>query len=323
MLRVLLHFVIIQLVSGQFNPACFYVYPVMTSGQAFCNDADQKLLVGDFDGSGRSDLLCRQNGSIEIFYNLLKRQKQPLDFCQNKNSQLTAADFNGDKKQDLLCRAKDGKMKVLLADETGKFKDSAENVKAIDTCDSKSYVGDFNGDGRADIFCRHSDGKVSLSRMNTKGTFDGTEPMEWDWCDKEDELHAGDFNGDGRTDLLCRSSNNKVSIALANSTGKFNGTWSREWDWCNQDGVYLIVTDFNGDGYDDLFCYNSNLHEKSSVAFNTPYLYFKNGMKYQFHFCTRGGIDRFFVGFFNDDKRADIVCQTAIGKPHIGFSHCA
>lgn len=78
--------------------------------------------MGDFDGSGRSDLLCRQNGSIEIFYNLLKRQKQPLDFCQNKNSQLTAADFNGDKKQDLLCRAKDGKMKVLLADETGKFK---------------------------------------------------------------------------------------------------------------------------------------------------------------------------------------------------------
>lgn len=72
--------------------------------------------------------------------------------------------------------------------------DSAENVKAIDTCDSKSYVGDFNGDGLADIFCRHSDGKVSLSRMNTKGAFDGTEPMEWDWCDKEDELHAGRIN---------------------------------------------------------------------------------------------------------------------------------
>ncbi len=127
-------------------------------------------------------------------------------------------------------------------------------------------------------------------------------------------LHCvpGDFNGDGKDDLLVHDGN---SILIHRSTGNaFEVVFSSvghvpvSWQFASDDQFF--VADFNGDGKDEVVVYNG-------TNWNKPYLGLlagdgANGLKliavYEGSLPNwqMGRHDRFFVGDFTGDGKADL-----------------
>jgi len=323
--------VLSQNINGQLDPAntaCFYQAPVLSNMEIFCNGVKDRLILGDFDGNGRSDLLCQKGyrSSSEVFFNLQTHLSQDLDFCDVETSKLKTGDFNGDSRDDLLCIPRNSNVTVLLADQNGRFNSSnAGTSTKICRYSSEFYVQDFNGDGMDDILCRSDKGNITLSYAKDNGEFHKEHTEDFDFCNGSGQkLYTGDFNGDNRADLLCHSATGVISIVLFSAKGIIKKIeWSKDIGWCTMENSFILVSDVNGDEYDDLICKDTNLYGLTYVSLNQPYQYFKNGNKYKFHFCLNGGKKNFFVGDFNGDEKIDLLCQTGIGTRQISVSHCA
>ena len=84
------------------------------------------------------------------------------------------------------------------------------------------------------------------------------------------------------------------------------------------------VTDVNGDGYMDLVCKDSGRFGTTKVQLNKPGEYFVDDPEYnlEFPFCFNSKKNNFFLGDFNGDKNADLMCQAKTGRRQINVSHC-
>ncbi|KIG19274.1 hypothetical protein DB30_03830 [Enhygromyxa salina] len=120
------------------------------------------------------------------------------------------------------------------------------------------FAGDFNGDSATDYLCHGTDNGKKWIDFQSGGAFGGTDWVRSaNWClDSSGELLVGDFNGDGRDDMLCHGSSTKW-IDYADANGEFWGTdWSAASTWCTGSNAVLYTDDYDGDGRDDLYCYN-------------------------------------------------------------------
>ncbi len=189
-------------------------------------DAD-KVLVLDFNGDGKSDLMLIKNSECEVItldgYSARQLYYTPNNQFLNNNTLLYPGDFNGDQKTDLLTQNKStNQWKIEIS--TGKL--YLETPFSFNrTVNTDPYTGDqltvadFNGDGKADI-CNgwqvsagnaqmdvyygngydQSGQTANFIRVNQSWTGDlGTGPGG--------NLGAlpvliGDANGDGRADLI-------------------------------------------------------------------------------------------------------------------------
>ncbi|EDO43438.1 predicted protein [Nematostella vectensis] len=88
-----------------------------------------ELHIGDFNGDGRSDILCHDHsGNKWISYaqsnggfnNKIDWHKA-MGWCYHQGSQLLIADINGDGRDDLLCHDANGYKWVALANCHGQF----------------------------------------------------------------------------------------------------------------------------------------------------------------------------------------------------------
>jgi hypothetical protein len=123
---------------------------------------------------------------------------------------------------------------------------------------SQLYVGDFNADGASDYLCHDTnDGKKWLD-YQSGGTFGGTNwSREAWWCTGTSQLVVGDFNGDNRDDILCNAVGKK-SIDYTDVNSQLLGTdWSATSYWCGHTGSVIKAGDYNDDGRDDLYCYDT------------------------------------------------------------------
>ena len=237
----------------------------------WCNHAGSELYVGDFNGDGRTDMLCHDsagkkwialaNSAGQFTGNSWYRA---MGWCNHAGSQLHIGDFNGDGKADMLCHdTRNGYKWVALANSAGQFTGTSWQ-KAMGWCNhagSELYVGDFNGDGRTDMLCHDSAGKKWIALATSAGQFTGT---FWEnamgWCNHAgSKLFTGDFNRDGRTDMLCHDTRNGYKwVALATCEGRFTRTtWEKAMGWCYHAGSELHVGDFNGDGRTDILCHDT------------------------------------------------------------------
>jgi V8-like Glu-specific endopeptidase len=197
----------------------------------WCKQSGARLLVGDLNGDGREDLLCRDaTGYTSGAFANGAGQFPPgswsatLNWCKQPGARLLQADVNLDGRKDLLCQDATGYISWMLASSGGRYSSSSFG-QTIDFCKSTTaalLVGDFNGDGREDLLCREPSGINSVSLANGSGKFTGASFVASSpWCAGAPRVVTGKFNGDARTDVTCVEASGQLRISNARQGGSF------------------------------------------------------------------------------------------------------
>lgn len=283
------------------------------------------LFEGDFNGDGKTDLLCHNpsNGYKWISFANNDGQftgtswEERLGWCWHDGAELHIGDFNGDGRSDMMCHdTNNGYKWVSLANGNGDFSGSTSWEAALGWCyhgGSELHIGDFNGDGRDDMLCHDTNGYKWISYASSSGSFSGT---NWEeglgWCyHSGSQLFIGDFNGDSKSDLLCHDGTGHKWISYANSEGNFHeGTgWEQGIGWCWHSGAELYIGDFNGDGKDDLLCHDSGSGYKwVALANRLNNFSDRTSWEADLGWCRHSGAE-LHVGDFNGDGKTDMLCH--------------
>ena len=142
---------------------------VWNANMGFCTGgADRKLFIGDFDGDGRSDMLCHNShtGHKKIAYANVggdfenpRTWNKNMHWCYKTNPKLYVGDFNGDGKDDMLCRDDNSNMCVAIARSGGTFvgPDYRDNLGICRAEGCTLSVARASRDTKADIVCHCKD----------------------------------------------------------------------------------------------------------------------------------------------------------------------
>jgi hypothetical protein len=199
--------------------------PTWTSSDAWCNGANDELYVGDFDGDGRTDLLCldRATGTKRIDYADSAGRYHGTDWqgasgwCGDSTKALYVGDFDGDGRSDLLCHdVVSGYAWIDYADCRGHFDGISDFRTDQGWCHHEGahlYTGDADGDGRTDLICHapftgavdvdlSEGGSAPFASRNDRGLYGPMPGTTRRFCNAG-RLEVADYNGDGVSDLLC------------------------------------------------------------------------------------------------------------------------
>lgn len=220
----------------------------------YCEGDHAKKYTGDFNGDGRTDLLCYRadvHDASRLTVSLSNGTGwtdaswgDTTDFCFGSDIPLQVADFNGDGKDDLACATYS--VATVLSDGT-KFVPGPLNQNACPTWGPRGWhyylaIADYNGDGWADLGC-HFENNFYVARgwdSDGDGAFDGFEPgpksIPWGPLSCQNAgLAFGDFNGDGAQDVYCAQvisehdrQRGSIRVHLSNAVNGFTdaGDWN-------------------------------------------------------------------------------------------------
>ncbi|MEU9596858.1 FG-GAP-like repeat-containing protein [Streptomyces sp. NPDC048109] len=250
------------------------------------NEDDAKLVTGDYNGDGRSDIglfYGYSDGTVKLFTKNAKADSTfegsvvswtDTDWTWARMHPYTG-DFNGDGRDDIAVwyDYADGSDKVFtfLSKEDGTFNKpfTAWSRASGWTFDHmKVSTGDFNADGRDDLGLMYfyDTGEVktiTLPSLET-GAFQHDQAEGWtsgSWGSAErTSVQSGDFNGDGRDELAAwyDYSDGSDAVISFSSTAANGALTARKEIWRADAGRYtrdhmrVVGGDYNGDGRDDL-----------------------------------------------------------------------
>ncbi|MBO1055940.1 MAG: alpha/beta fold hydrolase [Dolichospermum sp. JUN01] len=228
------------------------------------------LIIGDFNGDGRSDILRQEKGAwdndssntSDIFFSngngTFWQQNLPDNYdLKGDLTSLFIADFNGDGRSDFFRQEKGGwdddsnnTANIFFSNGNGTFwKQTLPEWYDLKGDLTNLIIADFNGDGKSD-FIRQERGGWDTDNGNTanvflsygNGTFSRQDLTDWGVM-KGDKVNilVGDFNGDGRSDFIRQEKDSwdddnvgTAHILTSNGNGTF---WSRELtDWWDMKG---------------------------------------------------------------------------------------
>jgi len=174
--------------------------------QGYTNAGNYPLVIGDFNGDGRTDVGRRSGSTIKFYYATASDGWSSAGTLNDyMASRPIPGDFNGDGKTDLTWDWWEGWSQVYLSvgDTTWA---SIGGVDGIDLNDD--ITGDFNGDGKADVAMQLTTGvpgscNVWVYLSKGGGGWELTEGIENFPCGPSNILPRimGDFNGDGKSDI--------------------------------------------------------------------------------------------------------------------------
>lgn len=238
----------------------------------WCTQSGTQLFLGDFNGDGRTDLLCRDPSRVSLDYADTAGRFATTDWslatnwCTHAGAQVQLGDFNGDGRMDLMCRDPQ-RLWFDYADASGRFGGTdwyLDTTWCTETGATLS-LADVSGDGRTDLICREPT-RLRVDYANTSGQFSTT-----DWTSSTTFCtHSGattrfaDANGDGRADWICHDPY-RIWVDYADSSSRFLGLdWYVDTTFCASSGDQLELMDMNGDNRDDFVC-------KGRTALNVRY----------------------------------------------------
>ena len=164
---------------------------------------------------------------------------------------VVSGDFNSDGKMDLaVSNFGSNTISVLLGNGDGTFAPKTD----LTTGTNPAYIvsGDFNRDGKSDLaVANFGSNSVSVFQGQGNGSFSsksdfptGTSPIG---------IATADFNGDGKLDLAVTNlESNSLSILLGRGEGSFGAKVDYNLADLDSDPMFILATDFNGDGKTDL-----------------------------------------------------------------------
>ena len=216
-----------------------------------CVGSASRAYVGDFNGDGRDDLLCHDQGSGIRWIDWADESGHffgpdwtsesvgTRSWCTTATERILIGDFNRDGRDDALCHDTwTGHRKIDYASVDGDLKGtnwSSEDADANAFCwraDQTLFVADIDGDGADDLLCHDARiGSVSADLADPQaGSAAGSGLRGSDWlaqlsfCNAQDaQLVVGSFDrGNSRTDLLChnRTTGHKA-VLYAHADGTF------------------------------------------------------------------------------------------------------
>ncbi|MCA9029169.1 MAG: VCBS repeat-containing protein [Planctomycetaceae bacterium] len=257
----------------------------VSAGSFSALETFQYMLVGDFNGDGRDDLIVQQatNNTTPLPGSWFVKSFNGSSFSTSFYGRWDASgwgdfgvgDVNQDGIDDIIGvrNAIEGVDRVnWMYGISNQIPDGSRRFFAqfagaftgrIETAGWHSVlIGDWDNDGRADVAARRNDGRfvygtatgdpTPYAPIGANRLVNSTGPLFSNSAFSEPFL-VGDFNGDGRDDILTRQTNNKnLWVAQTNATAPTSATvsgWGPWDDTLNWSGA--AIGDFNGDGRDD------------------------------------------------------------------------
>jgi hypothetical protein len=246
------------------------------------------LMVGDFNGDGKKDLLRKQlysPGNWDVALSTATSFSAAGTWLTgwavvSSAYNLMVADVNGDGKDDLIAKeATTGTWYVALSSGSGFTAATSAWLTGWATTSSgyNLMVGDFNGDGKKDILKKqiNTPGNWDVA-LSTASSFSisGTWLTGWAVVSSAYNLMVGDVNGDGKDDLIAKEATTGTwYVALSTGSGftAASSTWLTGWA-SNSSAYNLMVGDYNGDGKTDLLA--------KEITTGTWYVALSDGTKF-------------------------------------------
>jgi hypothetical protein len=256
-----------------------------------------QILVGDFNGDGRSDVALIGPGgwaSMPVAFSngdgTFNITNLPIvnfaGWAATANARALVGDFNGDGKADVALTGPTGwaSLPVAFSNGDGSFNVTNQPIANFagwaTTPNVQILVGDFNGDGKADVALTGPTGWASLpvAFSSGNGSFNVTNQAITNFAGWAATANAkalvGDFNGDGKADVALTGPTGWASlpVAFSNGNGSFNVTnqpITNFAGWATSPNVKVLVGDFNGDGKADVALTGPSGWASLPVAFSS------------------------------------------------------
>jgi len=276
------------------------------------------IMVGDFNGDGKQDLVTANFGSADISVLLGNGDgtfRPAVSYPVGTNpTSIVVVDFNGDGKQDLAianverdCKQCTGNVSVLLGNGDGTFQRAVNYT--VGGGSAVVGTGDFNRDGMPDIAGGNSS---HVFVMLGKGNGGFRAPVSYPVGPVPHAMVVGDFNRDGKQDIaVCNFSSTTVSVLLGNG----DGTFQPAVDYAVGDAPHgMAAGDLNHDGKLDLITANQNSNDISVLLGNGDGT-FQPAKNYP----AGSGSSSVVVGDFNHDGKEDLaVANSSCVAPNLG-----
>ena len=247
-----------------------------------------QVLVADFNGDGKADMLARSPDTLFIARagTIYSQQAVQLE----KGALLLAEDLNGDGKADAVLGRRSGKIAVQFMAEDG-FGPAVEFPAGANPASAKAV--DLNRDGSPDLVIRGVGSATTLLNNRTGSFAAPIRTTEW----LPSGFAVADFDGDGFPDLVS-ASENYVTVFKGAGNGSFERIKRYYLEDLSETGI--VAGDFNSDG-------------RMDFVVGSPYIVFsgRGDMSFEQIFTTFWSYypNKIIAVDINNDHRLDLVAQ--------------
>lgn len=272
------------------------------------------MLVGDFNGDGRPDLVITEDyhaGFEVLLGNGDGTFQTPVNTAVSQMGVFYVGDVNGDGKTDIVAAYANGTgaaVRAYLSNGDGSFKAGA--IYTVTSLNAIS-LADVNLDGILDLVLTSFAGPIQVLLGKGDGTFDS--PISGPTTYASGGMVLQDFNGDGKPDIAVGTYAG-IALLAGNGDGTFQAPVYSACGSTTCSGSVtaalgysgrMIVGDFNGDGNLDLATY-----PPFDTTLSGAVVIIGNGdgtFQAPIPFAASGTPDDLLAGDFNSDGISDLA----------------